>query len=431
MTDVRVIRRSPDAPASSTRRAFVSHAAMLGAAAAIGVPVVARAARGNGSATLDKVLAKHVAAKDVPFAVGIAASSKGIFYSGQDGEAAPGMAAGPETMMRIFSMTKAVGSMAGMIMIERGKLGFDTPVVDVIPEFAQIQVLDRFDGDKPVLRKPKTPVLVRHLGTHTSGLVYDVWNAKMQKWGTVTKNPGVLTGKREYLFTPLMFDPGTRWDYGTGIDWIGQLVEKVDGRRIDAFCREEIFEPLGMKDTVFEVDPAREKRMAKVKARAPDGGLVDTEIRPPSNPEVYGMGHALYSTPADYLRFCRAVLGKGTLDGKRVLKAASVARMLESHTHGVELRKMQTVAPPVSADFDPFPGIAKTYSFGFMRNEKNVPGMRSAGSQSWAGVCNTHYWIDPRRDVAAVIMTQTLPFVEPRFMSLYADFERAVYTSLA
>jgi methyl acetate hydrolase len=123
------------------------------------------------------------------------------------------------------------------------------------------------------------------------------------------------------------------------------------------------------------------------------------------------------------------VLNKGHLDGHRVLAESSMAQMLADHMRGLSFERMVTAAPPLSADLDPFAGTRCTHSFAFMRNEADIPGKRSAGSQTWAGLCNTHYWIDPARDVAAVIMTQSLPFADARFMQVYDGFERAVYAS--
>jgi methyl acetate hydrolase len=207
------------------------------------------------------------------------------------------------------------------------------------------------------------------------------------------------------------------------------MVEAIDGRRIDRFCREEIFEPLGMTGTAFEPE-GMEGRMSDVSIRGEDGKFALFELAPPPQPEVYGMGHALYSTAPDYLRFLRMVLNGGELDGNRVLSAAAMQQMLADQMQGLQFQPMISVAPPLSADVDLFPGARVTHCFAFLRNEEAVPGKRSAGSLGWAGVCNTHYWIDPDRDVAAVIMTQSLPFVEPLMLKAYDAFERAVYTGL-
>lgn len=378
---------------------------------------------------LQKILDEAVSAEDAPFLVGMTGNAQGITWSGASGDAAPGRPAATDTVFRIFSMTKAVGSTAAMILIDRGELDFDTPVEEVLPEFAEIRVLDGWDGDTPVLRAPKSKATARHLATHTSGLEYESRNAGlghfMEKTGTVS----ILSGLKASMFYPMMTDPGTRWGYGPSIDWLGLMVEKISGKRIDAFLKENLFEPLGMSDTDVEVRDHMAPRLAGVKARGEDGQFGDFELAPPSDPEVYGMGHALYSTPEDYMKFLRMFLNRGALGGHRVLSEQGVTRMLENHMGPLTFEKMVTVAPPVTADFDPFPGTTKTHSFGFMRNEADIPGMRRAGSQSWAGVLNSHYWFDPTSDLAAVIMTQSLPFVEPRWMKTYEAFERATYAA--
>lgn len=377
--------------------------------------------------SVDEVLAAAVERQDVPFVVAMAGDAAGTTYSGSFGEAAPGRAAGEETVFRIFSMTKAIGSLAAMLLIERGKLDADTPVEEILPAFGRLQVIDRFEGEEPVMRPPRTRATLRHLATHTCGLAYEFWNEDVQRYMKATGHPSALAGTRDALNYPMVRDPGSGWDYGIGIDWLGMAVEAVDGRRIDDFCRQEIFEPLAMNDTVFELDEGRLKRLSAVSARSEDGGFAPANLIPPPHPEVYGMGHALYSTAPDYLRFLRLFLGRGSLDGKRLLREDSVDWMLADHMGGLQFAPMATAMPAVSADCDPFPGVRKTHSFGFLRVEEDVPGMRSAGTQTWAGVLNSHYWFDPARNVAAVLMTQSLPFVEPRFMQVYEAYERAIY----
>jgi len=376
---------------------------------------------------LQAVLDRAVAQGDVPFAVAMTGNGRGVTWSGTAGERSPGQPATLDTVFRIFSMTKAVGSTAAMIMIERGKLAMDTPVQDILPEFAEIKVLDGFDGDVPRLRAPRTRATLRHLATHTSGLVYEFWNTDVPRYMAATGHPTIISGLKAAMNYPMVFDPGTRWDYGIGIDWLGRAVEAVDGRRIDRFCAEEIFQPLDMVDTGFEVTPDMAGRLAGVKARGEDGQFVDFDLAPPSQPEFYGMGHALYSTAPDYMRFLRMFLNRGALDGQRVLSAASVEAMLANAIGDLRMGLLTTSAPPVTADAEFFPGRQKSHSFGFMRMEEDVPGMRRAGSQAWAGVLNSHYWFDPAADLAGVLMTQSLPFAEPRFMATYDAFERAAY----
>lgn len=381
-------------------------------------------------AELDSVIDGAVARQDAPFLVAMTGNAAGVTWSGAAGEASPGNAAAANTVFRIFSQSKAVGSTAAMMMIERGKLSPDTTVESILPEFASMKVFDGFGPDGPKLRAPRVKATLRHLATHTSGLAYEFWNPDVPKYMELTQHPSILSGLKVSRNYPLMFDPGERWAYGVGIDWLGQMVEKVDGRPIDQFCKEEIFGPLKMGDTAFEVEDHMAVRLAGVNIRGEDGKFADFALAPPSKPEFYGMGHALYSTAPDYMRFLRMFLNKGTLDGARVLSEASVQTMLQNHIGTTPIPYLTSTAPPLTADLDFFPGKRKSHSLGFMRFDEDIPGMRRAGSQGWAGVLNSHYWFDPKSDLAGVLMTQSLPFVEPRYAQTYEAFERAAYKVL-
>ena len=379
---------------------------------------------------LNAILGRAVTANDVPFIVAMSGNASGVTWSGVAGERAPGIAATEDTVFRIFSMTKAIGSTAAMILIDRGKLNPDTPVEEILPQFLEIKLLEGFDGDTPRLRPPKMKATVRHLATHTSGFVYEFFSSQIiSKYMEATGHPTILSGLKASLNYPLSFEPGERWDYGIGIDWLCQVVEAVDGRRIDAYCQEEIFNPLGMPDTNFEVNESMANRLAVVQARGEDGRFADFELAPPPNPEFYGMGHALYSTAPDYMQFLRMFLNKGQLDGNRILSEGAIENMFANHIGDLRVGKLTTMAPSMSADFEFFPGLEKTHSLGFMRMEEDVPGMRAAGSQGWAGVANTHFWFDPAHDIIGLIMTQSLPFLEPRFAQVYEQFEQAVYAN--
>ena len=376
---------------------------------------------------LDKVIGEAVSNRSAPFLVAMTGNAAGTTWSGAAGERSPGQAATVDTVFRIFSMTKAIGSTAAMILIDRGKLSPDATVESILPEFGELKILEGFGPDGPKLRAPRMKATIRHLATHTSGLVYEFWNPDVPRYMEATGLRSVLSGLLASLKYPLQFEPGERWDYGPGIDWLGQVVEKVDGRRIDRFCREEIFDPLQMPDTRFEVEAHMVPRLAAVSMRGEDGKFADYALAPPSHPEFYGMGHALYSTAPDYMRFLRMVLNKGALDGARILSEAGIASMLANQIGSTPIPCLKTAVPAITADAEFFPGRRKSHSLAFMRFEEDVPGMRQAGSQGWAGVLNSHFWFDPKADVAGLLMTQSLPFVEPRFMSAYEAFERAAY----
>lgn len=375
------------------------------------------------------ILAQAVAERAAPFLVAQTVSADGTLHAGAAGDAQSGVPACDETVLRIFSQTKAIGALAAMILIERGLLAFDTPVSDILPGFAELPVLEGFDGDTPRLRAQKTVCTVAHLASHTSGLAYEYWSPDTKRWMELTGHPTVFSGQMEALNYPLASDPGTEWHYGPGSDWLGRVVEEVDGRRIDRFCREEIFAPLGMNETVFELDAALQGRLADVVSR--DGeGFRPSRSGPPAKPEFYGMGHALYSTARDYSRFLRMVLRGGELDRNRILRPESIEAMLAARTGGLEVPRMHSIAPRVSRDFEPFPGLAMTHSMVWCRLEEDAPGRRRAGSQFWAGALNTHCWLDPKAGVAAVFMTQLAPWADEALMTAYEAYERAVYARL-
>ena len=378
---------------------------------------------------LDAVLSNGVAAGAAPGLVAMLGDAAGTQWTGTAGERSPGVPMTADTVFRIFSMSKAIGTAAAMVLVDRGQLDLNATVDSIDPEFARIAVLDGFDGDAPRMRAPRSRATVGQLASHTCGFVYEFFDAEMAKALACTGHPSILSGLESALFYPMHFDPGTRWAYGIGIDWLGRLVERVDGRRIDRFCREELFDPLAMHDTTFECEGEVASRLASVHARNGDGGWAPFELSPPAHPQFYGMGHALYSTAGDYLRFLRLVLNRGTLDGRRVLSEAAVQQMLANQIGDLRVGQLVSAVAGVSGDFELVPGTPKTHGYGFVRTERDTPGMRAAGSQGWAGVLNTHFWFDPARDVAALIMAQTVPFADPRFIALYEQFERTVYAS--
>ena len=378
---------------------------------------------------LDQILTQAVAREDLPFAVAMVADSAGVLWEGAAGQANPQHAAGPDTVFALMSMTKAVASVAALILVDRGLMSLDVAVTSVVPEFARIKVLESIGPDGPVLRPPRRPVTLRHLLTHTSGFAYNTYHREQDAYEKLTGAQGIGASTFEALMYPLMFDPGDDFAYGISTNWVGVMVERIGGRPIDRFCQEEIFDVVGMRDTMFEADGVKE-RLAEVKFRRADGTLEDYEYRPRAHPELYCMGGALYGTAPDYIRFLRVILNGGQVDGQRLISPTALQLMLDSQICDLSVPVLKS-GLDVSCDVDLFPGTRMTWTAAFLRNEEDIPGMRSAGSLTWAGFLNSHYWINPVKDIAAVMMTQSLPFCEPRYMQVYEDFERAVYRQLA
>src|SRR5712675_2611151 len=226
----------------------------------------------QGKARIDQVLRQKSDAREIPGVVAMAATSNEVTYQGAFGkrDLSKDDAMTADSVFWIASMTKAVTAAAGMQLVEQGKLSLDEPIGKVLPDLASPQVLEGFDANgEPKLRAARKPITLRHLMTHTAGFVYDMWNGDMGRYLEKTGTPGITTCQNAALKTPLMTDPGTRWEYGTNIDFVGKAVEAASGKRLDAYLRDHLFAPLGMTDTAFKIGEAQRQRLVGVHARGP------------------------------------------------------------------------------------------------------------------------------------------------------------------
>lgn len=380
---------------------------------------------------IDRVLREAVELERVAGVVALAADANGIAYEGAFGERMLGGGA-PMTLDTVFliaSMTKAITAAAAMQLVEQGKLTLDEPLGRFTAHLAEPQVLEGFDAEgKPRLRPARRPITLRHLMTHTAGFTYDVWNADMNRYCEVTGTPGARSGQLKGLEQPLVFDPGERWEYGINIDWIGRIVEAISGEDLNTYLIRHVFAPLGMADTSFRPNDDQCARGAGMHTRREPGALADPQpFQKPSFPEFFPGGGGLASTGPDYLRFLRALLG----GGGGVLKPETVASMAQNHMGALDVLPMRSAEPALSYDCELFPGMPKKWGLSFLVNTEPVPGRRSAGSLCWAGLRNTYYWIDPKKRVAGVLLTQSLPFADPVVLALLDAFETEVYKALA
>jgi CubicO group peptidase (beta-lactamase class C family) len=236
----------------------------------------------------------------------------------------------------------------------------------------------------------------------------------------------VISGTIAALFAPAVADPGTKFEYGTNTDWLGRVVEAASGQTLDVYFAENITGPLGMVDTSFRLDDGLRARKAAIHFPAESGGWVASDMELPAAPEYWTGGHGLYSTPQDHLRFTRMLLAAGTFDGAQILSAESVADAFVNHIGALDVpERVATASPAHSCDFEYGPN--RKWGWGLLINTKDQPGARKAGSGAWAGLANTHFWVDPTSGITGSIYSQYLPFVTPGYMQMYADFEKAVY----
>jgi methyl acetate hydrolase len=391
-----------------------------------------RARRLLAAGGLDETLRAGVRSRAIPCAAAMVATASNTLYEGAFGkrDSASTIDVTIDSIFHIASMTKPVTAVAAMQLVEQGKLGLDDPVARHLPQLAKLQVLEGFDKDtnKPLLRPARKPVLLRHLLTHTSGFVYDNWDANLVRYLKQSGSVDPDTGTPAH---PLMFEPGTRWEYGTSMDWAGRLVEAVSGQTLEEYFQRNILQPLGMKDTSFIVPEDKFDRLVSVWQRQGDGSLKESPRTPPAPPKSYNGGGGLNSTPRDYVRFMQMILRRGGAGGgQQVLRPRTVDLMASNRIGGLSAGKLKSVNPENSSDVDFHPGFTDGFGFGFLINSKAYQGGRSAGSLAWAGIRNTFFWIDPRRGICATLMMQFYPFCDREAMGLLRDFEQSVYATV-
>ena len=389
------------------------------------------AIKAPGDAILQQVVS---GSPHVPGVVAMATDRNGTIYEGAAGKRVLGADADMTTdsVFAIWSTTKAITGTAVLQLAEEGRVDLDAPAKTYAPDIGKLQVLDGFDAaGQPKLRAPKRDITTRMLLLHTAGLGYDIFNEHYLRLTQEHGQPGVATASKAALNTPLLFDPGEQWEYGSNIDWAGQVVEGVAGKRLGEVMQERIFAPLGMADTAFTMTPSMRSRLARTHQREADGSLTPlNDFELPQEPEVHMGGHGLYSTVGDYCRFIRMWLNDGAGEVGRVLKRETVLMAEKNGLGEMKIKGLPGVIPSLSNDAEFFPGQSKSWALTFMVNDVEAPTGRPAGALAWAGLANLFYWIDRQNGIGGFWATQILPFADPVSVSGYVDFETAVYQGL-
>lgn len=381
---------------------------------------------------IDTAINEEIAAGKIPGAVALIAHNGKLVYHESFGFADLDSQTPMQTnsIFRIASMTKAITSVAVMVLYEQGRFRLNDPVSRYIPAFTDMTLLSGPDEDGKTSRiKATKPIRIIDLLTHSSGISYPFIASNVQQdyldaglIDGLTAKDITLKSQMELLAKqPLMFEPGSRWAYGLSTDLLGYLVEVVSGQPLDQFFEENIFVPLAMHDSYFFLPDEKADRLVTLYADVEPGGLIVSKgnesnliLDNPRYPvegarRFFSGGAGLSSTAYDYARFCQMLLNTGTLDGKRILSRKSVELMR---------------APKADIDDD---GRAD-FSLGFFVNtdlgQSNELG--SVGTLSWGGAFNTAYWIDPAENLVAIIMTQ----VRPVSSDINERFQILVYQAL-
>jgi CubicO group peptidase (beta-lactamase class C family) len=323
-----------------------------------------------------------------------------------------------DTVFRIYSMTKPVVTAAAMTFFEEGRFQLDDPVARFLPEFADTPVWVEGEGAAMRTEPAKDSMKIWHLMTHTAGLVYGARNdspvgamCRANGIDFSRRNDSVLGDTvRELAKIPLRWQPGTRWEYSVATDVLGRLVEVVAGQPLDKVLQERIFDPLGMTETGFELQPGQLPRFAAL-FNARNGGLELAE-RPDEDASaarpvtLFSGGGGLVSTVGDYMRFAEAIRCKGALGETRILGRRTVELMTMNHLPGNS--DMAGMGTPVHSETS-YEGIGFGLGFSVVLDPATAKAACSAGEHAWGGAASTAFWIDPVEDIVVVFMTQVLP----------------------
>ncbi|MEK7795557.1 MAG: serine hydrolase domain-containing protein [Candidatus Hydrogenedentota bacterium] len=352
------------------------------------------------------------------FVVAVARDGKlGYFeaWGMRDVERAKPMA--PDTIFRMYSMTKPIAGAAVMTLVDAGKISLDDPLSKYIPEFKDMKVLvDKKDGTTELVAAER-PITLKHLMTHTSGLVYGIFDTgklgEMYREKDINSDGAAGITLEEFAkrtaTMPLKCQPGSAWNYGINMDILGRVVEVVSGKRFADYLQQTVFGPLGMKDAAFHVPADKADRLAaNYGPNKQSGGmsLLDDPAKSPylKVPSQDSGGGGMVATAGDYLRFAQMLLNGGELDGVRVLSEKAVAEMTSN----------QLPAELGDAPLNLMPGISfKGIGFGYCGATPMKGAVNTAfgddGEYSWGGYASTDFWIDKKENMVGIVLTQLIP----------------------
>jgi CubicO group peptidase (beta-lactamase class C family) len=322
-----------------------------------------------------------------------------------------------DTICRIYSMTKIITSVAVLILVDEGRVRLDDPVADYLPELKAMQVLKGGTADAPELAPLKTPITIKHLLTHTSGLIYDFDGSdalhllyqRAKLWEGSSLNDFVA----KVATLPLKCQPGEEWNYGINADVLGALVETVSGMSFEAFLQKRLFTPLAMKDTAFDLPAEKLDRLAKTYQHGTDGKL--TQAKPmlgtwhEAGKGLAAGGSGLFSTADDYARFAQMLCNGGQLEGKRILSRKMAELMTANH--------LAAMTPPHHA-FSPANGWGLGVEVQLDLDHSSLPG--TPGAFGWYGAATTYCRIDPKERLVAILLTQHFPFNEHKIFETFS-----------
>jgi methyl acetate hydrolase len=382
--------------------------------------------------SLDGLLDAAVANSGLVGGVAMAATAEQLLYQGAFGwrDRETGDKTAIDNVFMLASLTKTVTAVAAMQLVERGMLGLDDPIGSVLPQLAHPDVLEGFaDDGTPILRPARQQITLRRLLSHTSGLGHEIWDASLLRYQEMTGTPGLGSRTNASLNMPLLSEPGEQWRYSIGLEWTSKAIEAATGMTFGDYLRDNIFQPLGMLDTGFGILPQHTGRLSSVYQREEGGALrpIDFAILPG---EYESGGGGLYGTAPDFFRFLSLFLNQGRVGSVEILSPETVKLMNQNQIGELAVTPMRAAQTTLSSDFELYPGMPKGWGLSGMITKEAGPNGRSPGSVAWGGLANCYFWLDPIENVAALFLTQILPFGDSRILEILGNFERELYREL-
>jgi methyl acetate hydrolase len=383
----------------------------------------------RNEASFARAAAEAVRRGELAGIVGAATTSSRIILESAHGwrDHARSEAMDVDTVMAMASMTKTVTAVAALQLVERGLIALDQPVGEFVPWLGAPQVMDGVGPDGSFNFRPaRTPITLRHLLSHSSGLGHETWSGDLLRHKQRMNLPLLGSQTNASLETPLLFEPGTGWQYSIGLEWTGKVIEAISGETLGGYLGRHVTGPLGMADTQFGPLPRQRERLAGVFQREADGSLSprDFAILPG---EYESGGGGLYGTVSDYLVFLRMLLNRGRLGEVEILRPETIELMESEQIASLSVARMATMIPRDSYDFEPSGGLAAGWNLAGLILREASPHGRPAGSWGWGGLTNCYFWLDRDNDLAGIVASQLLPFGDQSVLRLFSALERDAY----
>ena len=333
------------------------------------------------------------------------------------------------SIVRIASMTKPITSLCIFQLIERNLISLETNIEDIDKRFSDIKIVQLI-GDKPEYSKANTKIKIKHLLNHTSGYGYQYLNPEIKFLVDQKILQDIQNDGEDFLDAPILFEPGTRWNYGISTDLLGYIIEKLTNKKLDEYMKENLFDQLGMKNTTFSLDGNKFNNLAYIYDYIDNKIIINKRIAKYQDERVgrsfHSGGGGLTSSTQDYAKFMRLFLS----NDNSIISENSINLMKSNQIGKLKVQTIASVDQELSASLDHDDSIKNKFGYGFMINKDNTPEGRPKGSISWSGIFNSFFWIDFENQIGCAIFMQMLPYMNVASLKTFSEIETSIYENI-